>query len=609
MSGFNGKKFAQSLPILPGVYQMLNKHEKVIYVGKASSLRSRVSSYFSGKPQDNKTMALIQHTHSMRYHITRSQGEALILENQLIKKHKPRYNVLLKDGKSYPYIYCSINEDPFPKLEFRRGAKKGTGKYFGPFPSAYSVRATLNQLQKIFKVRQCDNTTFSNRSRPCLQHQINRCTAPCVNYVSKQEYDKQVEHTELFLNGKSIQVIKQLIKHMDHMSAQQKYEQAAQLRDQIQSLRLVQSQQIVESNKPLNIDIFTLGNKAGITIVTVGSVRNGQILGYRNFYPKITESCIPEEIISAFIGQYYYDKPVADSVITSLNPSNKKQLVNALNQINNKKIQFTHNPRSHRKKLLEQTLINMQDALEKRVKKYASWHIKWQEWVKTIGLKKPPDRVECFDISHTFGDETRASCVVFNKQGPMKQQYRHYIITDITGGDDYAAMHQVIEKRLNSINKHQMNLPDVLLIDGGKGQVHQTEKKLKQNKVKDIEIIGVIKDENRKAGQERLYLNSQKKMIQPKAHSMVSLMVQFIRDEAHRFAINSHRKALKKAKKTSLLESIPGIGIHKRTLLLKQFGGLQGLKKATLEDIQNVRGINKKLAELVYKKLLSTKKT
>ncbi|WP_395374828.1 excinuclease ABC subunit UvrC [Marinicella sp. W31] len=604
---FDGKQFAKSLPLLPGVYQMLDAQNQVIYVGKARSLKKRVASYFSGKAQDNKTMALVSSICNMRFDITRSDGEALLLENQLIKKHKPRYNILLKDGKSYPYIYCSSGDDVFPRFEFRRGAKKGKGQYFGPFPSAYSVRTTLNHLQKIFKVRQCNNANFSNRSRPCLQHQINRCTAPCVDLVSTDDYAKQVEHTQLFLQGHSQQVIEQLIETMDQHAQQQAFEKAAQVRDQIKALRLIQSQQFVEADLPQNIDVFAVGVKAGIAIVTVGTVRNGQVLGNRDYFPKMPKDTETSELLTAFISQYYFDKPIAESLITSIVPAEKNALTKALSEIAGRKIHLTSQPKLARKKLLEQTQVNMLNALESRVQKYATWQSKWQLWADEVGLTALPNRVECFDISHNFGDQTRASCVVFDSKGANKDAYRQYIIEGITGGDDYAAMRQVIDKRLDSIKKHDLDLPDVFLIDGGKGQVNEVKKILQQRDVEKIQLIGVVKDDHRTAGEERLYVEATRHMLKPERHSLLSLMVQYIRDEAHRFAIKNHRQALKKAKKTSFLEAIPGIGVQKRNALLKHFGGFQGLKKASLEDIQKVPGISEKLATLVYQNILKSR--
>ena len=604
---FDGKKFAKGLPLLPGVYQMLDSQNQVIYVGKARSLKKRVASYFSGKAQDNKTMALVSSICNIRYDITRSDGEALLLENQLIKKHKPRYNILLKDDKSYPYIYCSSGDDVFPRFEFRRGAKKGKGQYFGPFPSAHSVRSTLNHLQKIFKVRQCNNANFSNRSRPCLQHQINRCTAPCVDLVSEADYTQQVEHTKLFLQGHSQQVIEQLITTMDKHANQQAFEKAAQVRDQIKALRLIQSQQFVEADLPQNIDVFAAGTKAGIAVVTVGTVRNGQVLGNRDYFPKMPKDTDIHELLNAFISQYYFDKPIAESIITSIDPAEKTELVEALSEIAQKKIHLTSQPKLARKKLLEQTQVNMKNSLETRVQKYATWKSKWQLWTEEVGLKELPQRVECFDISHNFGDQTRASCVVFDAKGACKDAYRQYIIEGITGGDDYAAMRQVVNKRLDSLEKHDMELPDIFLIDGGKGQVNETKKILQERDVKDIQLIGVVKDDHRTAGEERLYVEATQTMLKPESHSLLSLMVQFIRDEAHRFAIKNHRQALKKAKKTSFLESVPGIGVQKRNALLKHFGGFQGLKKAALEDIQKVPGISEKLAILVYQSILKAR--
>ena len=473
---FNGKEFAKQLPAQPGIYQMFDVKEKVIYVGKAINLKNRVSSYFSGKAKDTKTMALVAAVATMQFSITRTEGEALLLENQLIKQHKPKYNILLKDGKSYPYIYCSENEDEFPRLEFRRGAKKGKGRYFGPFPSAQAVRYTLNHLQKLFKVRQCNNSTYSNRSRPCLQHQINRCSAPCVQLVSQQDYRQQLYYTKEFLAGKSTEVVHELVTAMNVNSEELNFEKAAEIRDQIRELKIIQSQQVVESKSSQNLDIFSVSHELGLFIVTLCAVRGGQMLGHRSFYPKAPADSNDAEVLSAFITQYYQDKPVPELIILNKSIAEKKWIEAALSQLAKSQIKIITSPRGNRKRMLELNITNMNNALELHVAKKANWQHKWQMWVKQVGLKNPPKRVECFDISHVFGEKTRASCVVFDVTGAKKNMYRNYKISGITGGDDYAAMRQVITKRLESIEKHSYELPDVFLIDGGKGQANQALK-------------------------------------------------------------------------------------------------------------------------------------
>lgn len=597
---FNGKNFAKKLPNKPGIYQMFDSADKVIYVGKALNLKNRVTSYFSGKAKDRKTMVLVNTVVAMQFSITRNEGEALILENQLIKKHKPKYNILLKDGKSYPYIYCSENEDEFPLLEFRRGSKKGKGRYFGPFPSAGAVRYTLNYLQKLFKVRQCNNNTYSNRSRPCLQHQIGRCSAPCVGFVSSQEYTQQLHYTKEFLAGKSLQVVDALVESMKHCSSELDFEKAAEIRDQIKELKVIQSQQVVESKSSQNLDIFSVSHELGLFIVTLCAVRGGQMLGHRSFYPKAPNDSNDEEVLSAFISQYYQDKPVPELIILNKIINDKSWLESALSQIASSTIKILSNPRGNRKQMLEMNITNMNNALELYVAKKANWQHKWQTWVTQVGLSKAPNRVECFDISHVFGEKTRASCVVFDATGVKKNMYRNYKISGITGGDDYAAMRQVISKRLESIEKHGYGLPDIFLIDGGKGQANQALKILQDNKISSVEIVGIAKDDNRKAGEERLFIMSRNVMIKPESNSLLSHMTQHIRNEAHRFAITGHRKALAKSRKKSLLEGIDGIGEKRRALLLQHFGGLQGLKKASIEDLTKLKGISKDIANKLY---------
>ncbi len=602
---FNGKKFATTLPNKPGIYQMFDESAKVIYVGKALNLKKRVSSYFTGKAKDKKTTQLINAVASMQISMTRSESEALILENQLIKKHKPKYNILLKDGKSYPYIYCSENEDEFARLEFRRGTKKGKGHYFGPFPSAQAVRHTLNHLQKLFKVRQCNNTTYANRSRPCLQYQINRCSAPCVNKVSTAEYQLQLHYTKEFLAGKSNQVIKQLVASMNKCATQLDYEKAAAIRDQIKELRLIQSGQVAEAQNNQNLDIFSVAHDVGLYIVTLCAVRGGQMLGHRSFYPKAPADSADSEVMSAFLTQYYQDKPIPALIISNTEIDNKVWLQTALSQLAKSKITLINQPRGERKKMLDLNITNMHNALALQVSKKANWQHKWQMWVKQVGLKNPPKRVECFDISHVFGEKTRASCVVFDATGAKKNSYRNYKISGITAGDDYAAMRQVIQKRLQSIEKHNEQLPDIFLIDGGKGQANQACKILQENNINSIEIIGIAKDENRQAGQERLFVMSRNTVLKPDSNSLLSHMTQFIRDEAHRFAITGHRKALAKSRKKSLLEGIDGIGEKRRVKLLQHFGGLAGLKKASIDDIKKIKGISQTVANNLYEYLHS----
>ena len=600
---FNAQKFIADLPALPGVYQMYDADQTVIYVGKARNLKNRVSSYFNGSAKDNKTMALVRQIADMRYHITKSEGDALILENQLIKKHSPKYNILLKDGKSYPYIYISVGVDEFPRITYARGKKKKKGRYFGPYPSSPSVRYALNFLEKVFKVRQCTNSFYSNRSRPCLQHQINRCTAPCVDLVSKKDYQKQIKYTIDFIEGKSSQVVDSLVQEMEQASADMNYELAAEVRDQIKAIRSIQSHQAVETGLTDQIDVLSVGQEAGLYIVTVGTVRNGQFLGNRNHFPNTPKDITLADLLHDFISQYYDGDILPNRLICNIEPTNKNDLAELLSAIKGKKVFITAKPRGQQLKLLKQTTENMHNALQVQVNKYASWQKKWDLWVTELDFKKTPERIECFDISHQMGEHTRASCVVFDAQGADKKMYRQYIISGIQGGDDYAAMSQVIEKRLESLKKRDIPLPDAFIIDGGKGQVNQAVNILKEQNVESVRIIGVTKDENRTAGNERIYLPERHAFINPEPHGLLSLMMQHIRDEAHRFAIKSHRKAFKKSRNTSVLENIPGIGQARRNELLKHFGGLQGLKQAGVDDIQKVSGISEKLAQDVFSHL------
>lgn len=572
-------------------------------MGKARNLKKRVGSYFSGKAKDTKTMQMLRQVADMRHSITRTEAEALLLENQLIKKYSPRYNILLKDGKSYPYIYLSVGEDDFPRLEFRRGAKTGKGRYYGPYPSAQAVRHTLNHLQKLFRVRQCNNQTFSNRSRPCLQYQIGRCQAPCVGLVTPQEYQRQIEYTEQFLQGKSQHIIQQLVTEMEEHAENLRFEQAAAVRDQIRELKQMQSQQVVEGQTGANIDVFCLQQDCGVTVVTLGAVRNGQVLGHRSFFPKTPADSEPAAIMQAFLSQYYLDKPVPETIVCNLAVAEPALLGEMLSQLAGHKTQLIHRPRGQRRRWLELTETNARNALQQKLAKVANWQQKWQTWENQLGLNGSIQRVECFDISHSHGEHTRASCVVFDTNGAVRKAWRNYKISGITGGDDYAAMRAVLEKRLQSLKKYYQNLPDVWLIDGGKGQANQARQVLAEHGIDDIEVIGIAKDENRTAGQERLFILSQQRVVRPDSHSLLSHMVQFIRDEAHRFAISGHRKALARSRITSPLEGIPGVGPQRRMQLLKHFGGLQGLEQAGIEEMVAIKGISRNLAEKIYRHL------
>ncbi|TDR18371.1 excinuclease ABC subunit UvrC [Marinicella litoralis] len=597
---FDHQKFVKDLPKLPGVYQMFDANKEVIYVGKARVLKNRVGSYFTGQAKDNKTMALVASIDHMAFHITRSEAEALLLENQLIKKHSPKYNVLLKDGKSYPYIYCSTGDDEYPLIEFRRGKKHGNGRYFGPYPSAAYVRNSLHFLQKVFKVRQCNNSTFQNRSRPCLQHQINRCTAPCVGLVSQQDYQQQLQYTFDFIEGKSNQVVESLMNGMQKAADNQQYEEAANIRDQIKAIRMIQSKQTVELQAEDNFDLIAVAVQNNLYIATVGTVRNGQFMGYRNHYPSTPKETPLDEFLYAFLGLYYDDQITADVLLCNIDPSNKSEITDILSEIKNKKIFITSKPKGNRLKLLKQAEENMQNALTVKSNKYQTWQNKWALWQKDLGFEQEPKRVECFDISHQMGEHTRASCVVFDNKGAVKKQYRQYIMVNITAADDYAAMRQVIEKRLASIAKSKLDYPDAFVIDGGKGQVNQALAILEAHEITQIRVIGVTKDDHRTAGEERIYIPETKQFIKPESHGLLSLMIQFIRDEAHRFAIKSHRKAFKKSRNTSTLENIPGIGAKRRNQLLKHFGGIQGLNKASMDEIKMVSGISDKMALVIY---------
>jgi len=593
---FDHQQFLRNLTGRPGVYRMLGEGEQLLYVGKAKNLRRRVSSYFN-RSNNLRIQTMVSQIQDIEITVTHTEAEALLLENNLIKTLKPRYNILLRDDKGYPYIYLSA--DDFPRLAIHRGARKAKGRYFGPYPNASAVRETMYLLQKLFPVRQCENSYYSNRSRPCLQYQIKRCTAPCVGLVGRQDYADDVQDIVLFLEGKTNAVVAGLIKRMEQASTELEFEQAARYRDQIDVIKRVQERQYVSGERG-DLDIVACALQEGVACVQVFYVRHGRNLGNKGFFPKGSAGREPADIISAFIAQHYLGKAVPREILASHQPEDVEVLQQALSEQAGRKVFVRSRLRSDRARWLKLALHNAELALKSRLAGKASAQARNETLRQVLELELPPTRMECFDISHTSGEKTVASCVVFNEEGPLKSDYRRFNIEGITAGDDYAAMHQAIQRRYRHLRAGEGRLPDILLIDGGKGQLAAAAQVLDELDVSGILLLSVAKGPDRRPGMEQLFLLGRDQPLILPEHSPALHLVQQIRDEAHRFAITGHRQRRNKSRNRSTLEDIPGIGPKRRQRLLKQFGGLQGVARAGVEDIATVEGVSSKLAEQIY---------
>ena len=596
-SGFDHKSFLAALTSRPGVYRMIDAEDRVLYVGKAKSLKRRVASYFNRSLNQRIQLMVAQISH-IEITVTHTEAEALILENHLIKSLKPKYNVLLRDDKSYPYIHLSTDQT-FPALSFRRGGRRGKGRYFGPYPSAGSTRDTLQLLQKLFPVRQCEETFFRNRSRACLQYQIKRCGGPCVGLVTPQAYAEDVRHAVMFLEGKTTAVVDDLVERMERASQALEFEQAARYRDQIQTLRRIQERQYVSGERG-DLDIVALAKRGASACLQLFFIRSGRNLGNKAFYPQVPSDASDEMVLSAFVSQYYLEKPVPSEIILSGRFQDESLLEEVLSRQAGRKVRLSCRVRGERARWLKMAKGNAEIALQARLSAKLDMQDRVEALQQLLKLPAVPERMECFDISHTRGESTVASCVVFNEQGPLKSDYRRFNIEGITGGDDYAAMAQALERRYRRVKRGEVPLPDLLFIDGGRGQLSAVYAILQDLGVSGVVLIGVAKGADRKAGMEQLFLLGRSAPIILPPDSPALHLIQQIRDEAHRFAITAHRQRRSKKRKRSVLEEIPGIGPKRRQRLLKQFGGLQELSRAGVEDLTSVEGVNKRLAEQIY---------
>jgi len=594
---FNSKDFLKTLTHRPGVYRMLDGKGSLLYVGKAKDLKRRVSSYFS-RSLNARIQSMVSQIRGIEVTVTHTEAEALILENTLIKSLKPRYNVLLRDDKGYPYIYLSSNQQ-FPRLSWHRGAKNSDGRYFGPYPNIGSMRENLRLLQKLFPVRQCEDSFYRNRSRPCLQYQIKRCTAPCVGFVTEDDYQRDVHDAVLFLEGKTGEVVEDLIKRMEKASERLEFEQAARYRDQIAALRRIQEKQYV-SGEHGDLDIIAVSVKGGAACVQLFFIRAGRNLGNKVFFPKIPGGTDESAVLSAFITQYYIGKDVPRGVIVSTLPDDVELLTKVLTEQAGRKVRITSNVRSDRLRWLQMAQQNAKLALDARLVGKAGMLARLEALQQALSLGEMPSRMECFDISHTGGEQTVASCVVFDGQGAVKSDYRRFNIEGITPGDDYAAMEQALDRRYSRVQAEDGQLPDILFIDGGKGQLSMASSVLEELGIKGVVLVGIAKGADRKPGLEQLFLFGQQAPIILPANSPALHLIQQIRDEAHRFAITGHRQRRGRSRKTSALEDIAGIGPKRRQRLIRQFGGLQELARAGVEDLSRVEGISRRLAQQIY---------
>jgi excinuclease ABC subunit C len=595
---FDGREFVRDLTTAPGVYRMLATDGSALYVGKAMSLKKRVASYFRADQPSRRIAAMVAQIASVEVTVTRTAGEALLLENQLIKTLKPRYNVQLRDDKSYPYLL--LTEETWPRVAFHRGPRARAGRYFGPYPGAGAVRETMDLMQKIFRLRSCEDSVFRNRSRPCLQHQIGRCSAPCVGLVAPRDYDADVRRASLFLEGRSNDLLQELSRSMDAASARLEFEAAGALRDQIQAVHKVQARQHVEGEQ-VEMDVLACAMSAGTACVLLLGFRDGMNQGTRPFFPRLNGADTPEEVLGAFVGQYYLERKPPREIVLSHEIADLELFEQAFTQAAARKVEIKCSVRGERARYLDLARRNAEHALQSQVSSAAAQARRLQSLQELLGLDAPPRRIECFDISHTMGEATVASCVVFDGEGPVRSQYRRFNIAGITGGDDYAAMRQALERRFRRAVEEGV-LPDLLLIDGGAGQLAQAREVLGALGVQGVGMVGVAKGEERRPGHEALVFPDGRE-LRPGAESPGLQFIQQVRDEAHRFAITGHRGRRAKARETSRLEDIPGIGPRRRAALLKHFGGLAGLRLAGAEEIAGVDGVSAALAARIYASL------
>ena len=595
---FDHKEFTASLPRRPGVYRMFDTDGELLYVGKAKSLKDRVSTYFNPSNVVPKIQALVHQIAKIEVTVTNSEAEALLLEYNLIKAHKPRFNIVLRDDKSFPYVHLEEGHD-FPRLAFYRGSRSAKGRYFGPFPNAGAVRDSLNQLQKLFRIRNCRDSFFANRSRPCLQHQIGRCSAPCVGLISREDYAQDMEAAVKVLEGRNDEVNTQLQARMEEAAGKLQFERAALIRDQLATLKRIQAQQIVTAEGERDLDVFAIVGEPGEYAVSVMLVRGGRNLGTSSYFPRAALA-EPEEALASFVMQYYSTQDPPPEVLVGRKLEDADSLAQVLAERANHAVVVRCPVRGLGVRWVEMTAENATQGLRMRAAQKQGMEEMLAALADELELPEPPTRIECFDISHTGGEGTVASCVVFGTEGPLKKEYRRFNITGVTPGDDYAALRQALDRRYTRIRAGEVPAPDLLLIDGGLGQIAQVHEALAELGFGELMLVGVAKGPDRKPGQERLFVYGAAAPRIPEAHSPASRLVQRIRDEAHRFAITGHRRKRARRYNESVLEVVPGLGPAKRRELLKHFGGLQGVMRAGIADFEQVPGIGASLARSLY---------
>lgn len=579
---------------------MMGVDGELLYVGKAKNLKNRVSSYFRGRQPSARIRAMVSQINKVEITVTHTEAEALLLENNLIKAHRPRYNVLLRDDKSYPYIYVS-KQDKFPRIGFHRGPKKNNGRYFGPYPSAQAVRETLSTLQRLFQVRQCENSFFANRSRPCLQYQIKRCTAPCVGYIQPDNYQADIERAMRFLEGQSGELINELVDEMEKASSALEFERAARYRDQIDTLRQISERQTISSENNKSMDLVAMEREGDQASVQVFCIRGGRNLGNKALHMRIPSDIDSAQAMQTFLEQYYLDGDIPSEIIVRPAPSSAHFLADVFSGQTKRRVTISWSVRGQRARSLELAMQNAKQALQVRRTDKASLTQRFEALKDALSLEQQPRRIECFDISHTRGEATVASCVVFGLDGPIKSDYRRFNIKDVTPGDDYAAMRQALSRRYSRLKSNEGTMPDVLFIDGGRGQVNEAISVLEELQLQDdIIVVGITKGEGRRPEFDSLTLSHPPRPVKLPPHHLALHLAQQIRDEAHRFAIGGHRQRRAKTRTTSPLQSIPGLGPKRRQQVLIHFGGLRGVTRAGTDELSKVPGISKQMAEKIY---------
>ena len=596
---FDPKPFLDSLTQSSGVYRMLDHKGGILYVGKAKNLRRRVSSYFGSRSHQPRIQKLMNRTRKVEVTVTSTEQEALLLECNLIKRHKPRFNVYLRDDKSYPYVYASTRE-PFPRFAFHRGARRGKGRYLGPFSNAGAVRAALSQAQKLFRIRLCENSYFRHRERPCLQYQLDRCTAPCVGLVSEEEYAADASQALLFLEGKNEAVLEDLLARMEKSASDLDYERAALLRDRVAALQRIQASQSVAGAAARDLDVVAVEESGGLYCVAVLWIRRGTLSGSRLFFPRVMPGVESGEVLSAFIAQHYFERGAPREIITDGQIGGCELLESALTLQSSHAVQVRWKVRGWRRRWIELARQNAEAGALQQAAGARGLASQLRALAKELRLMRPPERIECFDISHTGGESPVASCVVFSPEGASRSEYRRFNIKTAASGDDYAAIAEAVRRRYARRVKEEAPLPELLLIDGGRGQLNAARAELEALDLASLPVAAVAKGFGRRTGRERIYLPDFARPLVPGHDSAALKLIARIRDEAHRFALEGHRRRRQGARKSSVLDEVPGLGPKRRRQLLRHFGGLRGVESAPMEDLRKLPGIGPELAQRIY---------